>query len=66
MSLPHKPGTIFVLRSNGFVPWAIRTLTRSRVNHAGVCVASGVTVEAQASGAVRLSERRIDMYGRKS
>jgi len=48
----HPAGTIFVLRSGGFVGEAIRLLTHSRVNHAGVCLGDGRTVEAQAKGAV--------------
>ena len=48
----HPAGTIFVLRSKGFVGWSIRLLTRSGVNHAGVCNGEGDTVEAQAAGAV--------------
>lgn len=47
----HPAGTIFVLRSGGILGWLIRLLTRSRVNHAGICIGFGKTVEAQMSGA---------------
>jgi len=55
----HPPGTIFVLRSSGFVSWSIRALTRSRsrVNHAGICLGDGHTVEAEAAGAIVGNER---------
>jgi hypothetical protein len=53
----HPPGTIFVLRSSGFVSWSIRVLTRSRVNHAGICLGDGHTVEAEAAGAIVGNER---------
>lgn len=53
----HSAGTLFVLRSGGFVGWSIRLMTRSRVNHAGVCTGDGSTVEAEAAGAVRKQER---------
>lgn len=56
MSVSHPAGTLFVLRSGGFVGFAIRALTRSRVNHAGVCVGEGGTVEAEAAGAIRRTE----------
>ena len=55
--MAHAAGTLFVLRSGGFVGWAIRLMTRSRVNHAGVCLGNGDTVEAQAAGAVRKQEQ---------
>ena len=57
--MSHNPGTLFVLRSQGLIPWSIRLLTRSRVNHAGVCLGDGKTVESQAQGAVRLDERPV-------
>lgn len=55
--MTHPAGTIFVLRSGGFVGWTIRLLTRSRQNHAGVCLGDGRTVEAQAKGAVIKTEQ---------
>lgn len=55
--MAHPAGTVFVLRSGGPVGWWIRLLTRSRVNHAGVCLGNGRTVEAQAAGAVSLNEQ---------
>lgn len=55
--MTHAAGTVFVLRSGGFVGWTIRFLTRSRMNHAGVCLGDGHTVEAQAAGAVRKTEQ---------
>jgi len=48
----HPAGTVFVERSNGFVGAGIRLLTRSRVNHAGIALGDGRTIEAQADGAV--------------
>jgi hypothetical protein len=55
----HPAGTIFTLRSGGFVGWTIRLLTRSRVNHAGICLGDAYTVEAQAAGAVRKVEHKV-------
>lgn len=57
--MSHDPGTLFVLRSSGFIGFAIRLLTRSPVNHAGVCVGGGATVEAEAAGAVSKTERVV-------
>jgi hypothetical protein len=54
--MSHPAGTLFVLRSGGFVGFAIRALTRSRVNHAGVCIGDGGTIEAEAAGAIRRTE----------
>lgn len=50
--MSHPPGTIFVLRSGGWTSAAIRLGTRSRVNHAGIALGDGRTVEAQAKGAI--------------
>lgn len=55
--MPHPAGTVFVLRSGGILGWWIRLLTRSRVNHAGICLGNGRTVEAQAAGAVSREEQ---------
>jgi hypothetical protein len=54
---PHPAGTIFVLRSNGPASAAIRLGTNSPVNHAGVCLGDGRTVEAEGAGAVYRNER---------
>jgi len=61
----HPAGTIFVLRSGGWMSALIRAATRSRVNHAGVCLGDGRTVEAQAKGAVIGREQDNDrvIYG---
>jgi hypothetical protein len=49
-----QPGDFFVLRSGGFVSRAIRAITQSSVNHAGiVTTAAGDTVESEAAGAVQ-------------
>ncbi len=50
--MTHPAGTIFVLRSGGFAGAVIRFGTRSRVNHAGIALGDGHTVEAQANGAI--------------
>lgn len=55
--MTHPAGTAFVLRSDGIVGWTIRLLTRSRVNHAGICTGDGMTVEAQAAGAICRKEQ---------
>lgn len=55
----HAAGTIFVLRSPGQLGWSIRLLTRSRVNHAGICVGDNRTVEAQRNGAVARVEHSL-------
>lgn len=47
-----RPGDYFVIRSGGFVSAAIRLLTRSGVNHSGVYIGNGFTVESEAAGAV--------------
>lgn len=52
----HPAGTMFVLRSGGLAGWAIRLLTRSRVNHAGICLGDTHTIEAEAAGAVIRTE----------
>jgi hypothetical protein len=54
---PHPAGTIFVLRSHGPTSAAIRLGTNSPVNHAGVCLGDGRTVEAEGAGAVYRHER---------
>ena len=57
--MTHPAGTIFTLRSPGVVGWWIRFLTRSRMNHAGICLGDTHTVEAQAAGAVRKTEHTV-------
>jgi hypothetical protein len=48
-----QPGDFFVLRSGGIVSWAIRVITQSSVNHAGIVTsAAGDTIESEAAGAV--------------
>lgn len=50
MATDPARGTLFVVRTNGFVGKMIRLFTRSRWNHAGVNLGDGVTVEAQPRG----------------
>lgn len=58
-----QPGDFFVLRSGGFVSWAIRAITRSSVNHAGiVTTAAGDTVESESAGAVQKHVRPGMMF----
>ena len=45
-----RPGDLWVVRTNGFPAWAIRTLTRSTVNHAGIYLANGYIGEADTHG----------------
>ena len=59
--MTHAAGTVFTLRSPGVVGWWIRFLTRSRMNHAGICLGDTHTVEAQAAGAVRKTEHMVGM-----
>lgn len=47
------PGDVFVTRTSGFVAWAIRRLTHSTVNHAGVCSAPGEIIEADPRDGLR-------------
>lgn len=49
--MTHPAGTIFVLCSNGWMADLIKLLTRSRVNHTGVALGDGRTVEAMPRGA---------------
>ena len=44
-------GAFMVTETGGFVAWAIRKITKSPVNHAGVYVGHGFLVEAQPGGA---------------
>jgi hypothetical protein len=44
-------GAYMVTKTHGWVGWAIRWITHSRVNHAGVYVGKGWLVEAQPHGA---------------
>ena len=55
----HPEGTIFVLRSHGFLGWLIRLMTRSRRNHAGICIGAGRTIEAECGGVVVGAERPV-------
>jgi hypothetical protein len=45
------PGDYLVTASPGWIPWLIRKITRSTVNHAAVYVGEGLVVEAWQSGA---------------
>lgn len=56
-TVTQPAGMAFVLRSGGTLGWLIRLLTRSRVNHAGICLGTRMTVEAQAAGAVSKTEQ---------
>jgi uncharacterized protein YycO len=48
----YTPGDYFVVRTGGWAGALIRTVTRSRVNHAGLIIRDdGTTVEAQPKGA---------------
>jgi len=47
----HPAGTIFVLRSGGWMGALIRLATRSSVNHTGIALGDGRTVEAMPRGA---------------
>lgn len=49
--LTHLPGTIFVLASGGWAGRIIRIGTNSRVNHAGMCLGDGLTIEGEPGGA---------------
>jgi len=49
--MTHPPGTIFVLRSGGWTSALIRWGTQSRVNHAGIALGNGATIEGEPSGA---------------
>lgn len=44
-------GDFFVTATGGFVGWAIRKITKSPVNHAGVYVGVGRIIEAEGNGA---------------
>lgn len=50
MPKPHL-GAFMVTKTGGWVGWAIRLITHSPVNHAGVYVGHGFLVEAQPGGA---------------
>lgn len=53
MATTPAPGEYGVVRTKGFVAWAIRLFTRSQVNHAFIVLEDGHSiVEAQAVGAV--------------
>jgi len=56
-------GTIFVLRSSDLTGAVIRLVTLSRVNHAGVCLGGGGTIEAKMRGAVTGREHAGALYG---
>jgi hypothetical protein len=45
-----RPGDLWVVRTNGFVAWSIRLLTRSTVNHAGIYLPNNQVGEADTSG----------------
>ena len=47
-----EAGDFGVVRTSGFVAWAIRVVTRSKYNHAFICMGDGSVVEAQPGGAV--------------
>lgn len=59
MAGPPDLGAFGVVRTNGWVAWAIRKVTRSEVNHAFVYVGNGEIVEANPSGAAWAS---VDEY----
>lgn len=61
--MTQPAGTIFVLRSNNVTGALIRLVTRSRVNHAGVCLGGGGTVEAKMRGAITGSEHAGAIFG---
>ena len=46
-----QPGQFFTVRTNGWQAWVIRVVTRSPVNHAGLCVGDGQVIEGQPAGA---------------
>lgn len=50
MAYTPKPGDYGVVKTNGFIGRLIRIGTTSRWNHAVVCIAPGVMVEANATG----------------
>lgn len=45
-------GDLSIVRTRGLAAWLIRKGTRSRVNHATVCVGDGQQIEAQPGGAI--------------
>lgn len=47
-----EAGDFGVVRTKGFVAWMIRLATRSKYNHAFICLADGSVVEAQPGGAI--------------
>jgi cell wall-associated NlpC family hydrolase len=53
VSAVPNPGDVFVTRTGGFVAWAIRRLTHSTVNHAGVYIGQGEIIEADPRDGLR-------------
>ena len=50
--MSDRTAQFFVVRTTGPMAWLIRRVTRSRFNHAGVCISDSLTVEAEARGAI--------------
>lgn len=46
------PGDYFVTATGGFIGWLIRIATHSPVNHAGIYMGGGLTIEAKPEGVV--------------
>jgi uncharacterized protein YycO len=55
-------GDFCVMATKGFVPWCIRVITRSPVNHAALYVGGGQLVEAQPQGAILVPVTKYDGY----
>lgn len=60
MTYDPIPGEFFVVRTPGWVGRGIRVVTDSDVNHAGLYLGDGRTLEAQPSGAIF---GRVSNYG---
>ncbi len=61
--MAQPAGTIFVLRTSDVTGAVIRLVTHSRVNHAGVCLGGGGTIEARMRGAITRREHAGALYG---
>ena len=62
-TVAQPAGTIFVLRTSDVTGAVIRLVTHSRVNHAGVCLGGGGTIEARMRGAITRREHAGALYG---